>query len=145
MVINPLQELPSIFQKRIKGHFQNSMGSSALRLSSNQSRELVVSYVGFLPKKIKLSSSKQKLGTIVLQADTSLEEVIISGNLKPVNRLESTIPVEVYSPAFLQQNPSPNLLKGSNSSTGFALKSIVRFATRAIFTSMDWKDPTPLS
>ena len=68
--------------------------------------------MGFLPKKIKLSSSNQKLGTLVLEADTSLEEVIISGNLKPVNRLESTIPVEVYSPAFLQQNPSPNLFEG---------------------------------
>ena len=52
------------------------------------------------------------MGTIVLETDKSLDEVIITGNLKPVNRLESTIPVEVYSPAFLQQNPSPNLFEG---------------------------------
>ena len=41
-----------------------------------------------------------------------MKEVIISGNLKPVNRLQSTIPVEVYSPEFLQQNPSPSLFEG---------------------------------
>ena len=95
-----------------KGTLSQLDGGFSIELSSNRSRQLVVSYVGFLPKKIKLSSSNQKLGTLVLEADTSLEEVIISGNLKPVNRLESTIPVEVYSPAFLQQNPSPNLFEG---------------------------------
>ena len=95
-----------------KGTLSQLDGGFSIELSSNQSRELVVSYVGFLPKKIALSSSNQKLDTLVLEADTSLEEVIISGNLKPVNRLESTIPVEVYSPAFLQQNPSPNLFEG---------------------------------
>ena len=68
--------------------------------------------MGFLPKKILINSQNQDLGVIVLGADNSLEEVIISGNLKPVNRMESTIPVEVYSPAFLQQNPSPNLFEG---------------------------------
>ena len=95
-----------------KGTLSQLDGGFSIELSSNQSRQLVVSYVGFLPKKIALSSSNQNLGTLVLQADTSLEEVIISGNLKPVNRLESTIPVEVYSPAFLQHNPSPNLFEG---------------------------------
>ena len=95
-----------------KGTLSQLDGGFSIELSSNKIRELVVSYVGFLPKKIALSSSNQKLGTLVLEADTSLEEVIISGNLKPVNRLESTIPVEVYSPAFLQQNPSPNLFEG---------------------------------
>ena len=82
------------------------------QIFSLQDAELVVSSVGFLPKKIKLTPQRKNLGTIVLETDKSLDEVIITGNLKPVNRLESTIPVEVYSPAFLQQNPSPNLFEG---------------------------------
>ena len=75
---------------------------------------VVISYVGFLPQKKTLTISKeeQDIGEFLLIADNSLEEVIISGNLKPVNRLESTIPVEIYSPEFLQQNPSPNLFEG---------------------------------
>ena len=77
-----------------------------------KTQELVISYVGFLPKKIVITPQNKDLGTLILVTDTSLDEVIISGNLKPVNRLESTIPVEVYAPAFLQQNPSPNLFEG---------------------------------
>ena len=75
---------------------------------------VVISYVGFLPQKktLTISKAEQDLGEFLLLADNSLEEVIISGNLKPVNRLESTIPVEVYSPEFLQQNPSPSLFEG---------------------------------
>ena len=93
------------------GTLSKQDGQFQIEVSSN-SQELVLSYVGFLPKKIVINSQNQDLGVIVLAADNSLEEVIISGNLKPVNRMESTIPVEVYSPAFLQQNPSPNLFEG---------------------------------
>ena len=74
-----------------------------------------------------INSQNQDLGVIVLAADNSLEEVIISGNLKPVNRMESTIPVEVYSPAFLQQNPSPNLFEGIHHQWYVARKLILRF------------------
>ena len=80
----------------------------------NGNYTLIISYVGFLPtkKKITLDTAAIDLGDIVLYTDSALEEVILSGNLKPVNRLESTIPVEVYSPSFLQQNPSPSLFEG---------------------------------
>lgn len=80
----------------------------------NGNYTLIISYVGFLPtkKKITLDTAEIDLGDIVLYTDSALDEVILSGNLKPVNRLESTIPVEVYSPTFLQQNPSPSLFEG---------------------------------
>ncbi len=75
---------------------------------------MVISFVGFLPQKtiLTIQNKEINLGEIILSPDTSLEEVIISGNLKPVNRLESTIPVEIYSPEFIQQNPSPSLFEG---------------------------------
>ena len=68
---------------------------------------VVISYVGFLPQKktLTISKAEQDLGEFLLLADSSLEEVIISGNLKPVNRLESTIPVEIYSPEFFTTKP----------------------------------------
>ncbi|MGB5376357.1 TonB-dependent receptor plug domain-containing protein, partial [Muriicola sp.] len=36
---------------------------------------------------------------------------VVTGTLKPVSRLESPVPVEVYSPAFLQQNPTANVFE----------------------------------
>ena len=95
-----------------KGTISLPDGRFILEISPLVDAELVVSSVGFLPKKIRVTPQRKNLGAIVLETDKSLDEVIITGNLKPVNRLESTIPVEIYSPAFLQQNPSPNLFEG---------------------------------
>jgi len=38
-----------------------------------------------------------------------LNEVVVSGTLKPVKRLESAVPVEVYSPTFFKKNPTPSI------------------------------------
>lgn len=97
-----------------KGTLSNAEGEFQFNDFQKGNSTLVVSFVGFLPikKSIAVENEEIDLGEIILSPDTSLNEVIISGNLKPVNRLESTIPVEVYSPEFLQQNPSPNLFEG---------------------------------
>jgi len=43
--------------------------------------------------------------------DDTLEEVVISGTMKPVLRSESLVPVEVYTPTFLKKNPSSNVFE----------------------------------
>lgn len=102
--------LPSIKQ----GVVTDLQGDFVLENLTSGRYPLVISSVGFLPHKIilEISAAQQDLGEVILSPDNSLDEVIISGNLKPVNRLESTIPVEVYSPAFLQQNPTSSLFEG---------------------------------
>lgn len=44
-------------------------------------------------------------------ATAILQDVVVSGTLKPMRRLESPIPVESYSTAFLKQNPAPSLFE----------------------------------
>lgn len=102
--------LPSIKQ----GVVTDLQGDFVLENLTSGRYPLVISSVGFLPHKtiLEVSTAQQDLGEVILSPDNSLDEIIISGNLKPVNRLESTIPVEVYSPAFLQQNPAPSLFEG---------------------------------
>ena len=43
--------------------------------------------------------------------DDVLEEIVISGTMKPVLRSESLVPVEVYTPAFLKKNPTSNVFE----------------------------------
>jgi outer membrane receptor for ferrienterochelin and colicins len=43
------------------------------------------------------------------QLDNSLSEVVVTGTLKEVNRLESPVPVEVYTPSFFKKNPTPSI------------------------------------
>ncbi len=35
--------------------------------------------------------------------------MVVSGTLKAVKRLESAVPVEVYSPLFFKKNPTPSI------------------------------------
>jgi outer membrane receptor for ferrienterochelin and colicins len=42
-------------------------------------------------------------------SQNELNEVVVSGTLKPVKRLESPVPVEVYTPAFFRKNPTPSI------------------------------------
>ncbi|MFK7920714.1 MAG: TonB-dependent receptor [Bacteroidia bacterium] len=72
---------------------------------------LRVSLVGSQPlvETIRLAKSEKKILTLSLEADLSLEEVVITGTLKEVRRIDSPVPVEVYSPAFFKKNPTPNI------------------------------------
>ena len=40
---------------------------------------------------------------------SEVDEVAISGTLKPVKRLDSPVPVEIYNATFFKKNPSPSL------------------------------------
>ena len=42
----------------------------------------------------------------------ALDEIVITGTLKEVKRMESPVPVEVYREAFLRKNPSFHLFEG---------------------------------
>ena len=47
-----------------------------------------------------------------------LDEIVISGTLKPVLRSESLIPVEVYTPTFFKKNPTPNIFEALQTVNG---------------------------
>jgi outer membrane receptor for ferrienterochelin and colicins len=73
---------------------------------------LQVTGVGF--KKMERSILVKQDETAILNFDlsnfqTSLEEVVVTGTLKAVNRLESPVPVEVYTPGYFRMNPTPSI------------------------------------
>ena len=47
-----------------------------------------------------------------------LDETVVSGTLKPVNRLASPVPVEVYAPSFFRKNPTPNIFEALQNVNG---------------------------
>ena len=55
------------------------------------------------------SSFAQQKDTITQKTENQLEEVVISGTLKAVKRLENPVPVEVITATFLKQNPTSNV------------------------------------
>jgi outer membrane receptor for ferrienterochelin and colicins len=74
--------------------------------------KIQVTSTGFKPivQKISLLENQDLNLDFELEEDQNeLNEVVVSGTLKPVKRLESAVPVEVYSPAFFKKNPTPSI------------------------------------
>lgn len=75
-------------------------------------RILQVSAVGYVPfsQPVVVKPSGITETDIRLQATSSnLNEVVVSGTLRPVSKMESPVPVEVYTPLFFKKNPTASI------------------------------------
>ncbi|MFL9830190.1 TonB-dependent receptor [Flavobacterium sp. ST-87] len=82
--------------------------------------EMVVSYTGLKTrtKKIMVTDTTEIILNFDLKESNTLDEVVITGTLKPVSRLESPVPVEVYKPAFFKKNPTSNIFEALQNVNG---------------------------
>ncbi|GAB3319621.1 TonB-dependent receptor plug domain-containing protein [Larkinella ripae] len=74
--------------------------------------QLVISQVGFetVQKTVVLTAGQTLRQTVDLrEAANTLGEVVITGTMKEVSKLDSPVPVEIYTPKFFQKNPTPNI------------------------------------
>ena len=62
-------------------------------------------------KKVTIATQKELELDCILLNDDSLDEVVISGTLKSVSRLETPVPVEIYTTAFLKKNPTSSVFE----------------------------------
>ncbi|RKR14587.1 outer membrane receptor for ferrienterochelin and colicins [Maribacter vaceletii] len=105
----------------IKGTSTNEKGAFGLQNLSAGDYTLSVSVLGYQPyiKKIALKEKESKTVLIELIASSEeLEETVVTGTLKAVNRLDSPVPVEVYSPTFLKKNPTANIFEALQNVNG---------------------------
>ena len=82
---------------------------------------LKVGYVGFAPhtERIAITAGNTNTLRITLQEDqVSLEDVVVSGTMKEVSKLNSPVPVEVYSAQFFKSNPSPSIFESMQNVNG---------------------------
>ena len=83
--------------------------------------KLKATAMGYLPFTRNISLSENEIKTIAITLIASpeqLDETVVTGTLKPVSRLESPVPVEVYSPAFLKKNPTANIFEALQNVNG---------------------------
>ncbi len=94
------------------GVVTDSLGQFSLRDVPAGRQHLVVSALGYKrhTEHVLVEGGKETVLEIRLLPETgALNEVVITGTMKPVNRIESPVPVEVYTPAFFRKNPTPNI------------------------------------
>jgi len=71
--------------------------------------KLVASYIGYNPDTIPLIPGRSVYNFSLKAGADALGEVVISGTMKEVSKLESPVPVEVYTARFFKSNPAPSV------------------------------------
>ena len=104
-----------------KGVETNEDGFYKFTNISNGSYTIIASFVGFKTeiKNILLTNKPNYILNFNLIEDASvLDDIVISGTLKPVSRMETPVPVEVYTTAFLKKNPTSNIFEALQNVNG---------------------------
>jgi len=83
--------------------------------------KVLASFLGYetTQKKIKLTAGDNvSLDFTMEESFNTLDEIVVTGTMKQVNRLESPVPVEVYNPSFFKKNPTPNIYEALQNVNG---------------------------
>lgn len=116
----PLQMVNIILKKTNKTTVTDEKGSFILKNITSGKYELSASYIGYTTEKttITVADSTEIILDLELKETNSLDEVVVTGTLKPVTRLESAVPVEVYKPTFFKKNPTANVFEAMQNVNG---------------------------
>lgn len=95
-----------------QGAVANNDGAYSLQLPNPGVYTLVISALGYetVFKRVVAKGKETIMLNVSLDvSQTSLNEVTVTGTLKEVSKLNSPVPVEIYTPKFFQKNVSNNL------------------------------------
>jgi len=107
----PLEGASVIVKDFNFGTITDASGAFSLSLSNIKNPKITISYLGYKSFNLKITKISNDLGNIELVSDDKLDEVVISGTLKPVSRLKSPVSVEVYAESFFKANPTSSIFE----------------------------------
>jgi outer membrane receptor for ferrienterochelin and colicins len=93
-----------------RGDLADSLGRLTLTDLPYGEYDLQVSSLGYRDarRRITVGSPRQALRIELSELINELDEIVVTGTMKAVRRSQSIVPVEIYTPAFLRQNPTPS-------------------------------------
>jgi outer membrane receptor for ferrienterochelin and colicins len=102
------------------GTSSNDEGHYQIKNIPSGTYKIVVSSLGYKTKTIKITFNKNEkiIQNFSLVSDNSLDEIVVSGNLKPVSKSASSVPVDVYSKGFFKKNPTPSIFESLQNVNG---------------------------
>ena len=112
----------SIYLKEIKkGAQTDENGKYEITNVEAGSYTIIASYMGYQTERrtiIITVDNKSQINFNLKEDANNLEEVVVSGTMKAVSRMETPVPVEVYTPAFLKKNPTSNIFEALQNVNG---------------------------
>lgn len=108
----PVQFARVFLQGNRLGAISDELGAFNIQDIPPGNYQLIISSSEFkkMTHSITLKKGEQLTVSFTLQANTSqIAEVVVTGTMKEVSKLESAVPVEVYSAKFFKSNPTPSV------------------------------------
>ncbi|MBY0425240.1 MAG: TonB-dependent receptor, partial [Cytophagales bacterium] len=88
-----------------KGHFQLTIPNEITN------PQLAISFIGYQSDTMNISDSKKSIKVFLTPNSKAINEVVISGTMQEMSKLDSPILVEVYNSTFFKKNPTPNIFE----------------------------------
>jgi outer membrane receptor for ferrienterochelin and colicins len=111
----PLEFATLHIQKTKLATVTDSLGTFTINNIPPGNHTLVINMLGyetkFIPISINPAQPSPPLQITLIQTAADLKEVVVSGTLNEVSKLESAVNVEVYSTKFFKANPTPSLFE----------------------------------
>ena len=106
----------SILKKSI---ISDSLGRFKISAEKGENK-YTISFVGFKPKVLKITFENEDFieTKVVLKSDESLKEVVVSGTLRNVSKLNSTVPIKLYKAGYFKANPTASLFEAIENING---------------------------
>ena len=116
----PLEFANVLLKGTSKGAVTDSLGFFRIAEIPSGTYQVQISRIGFLTEtiQVKITDSNTNLSIELKELDSSLDEVVVSGTMQEVSKLDSPVPVEVYKAAFFKANPTPSLFESLQNVNG---------------------------
>jgi outer membrane receptor for ferrienterochelin and colicins len=103
-----------------KRQVTDTAGQFYFQLGKPGRYSLTVTAVGYetFQQNFSFDTQDTLLAVDLRQAVGSMDAVVVTGTMKPVQRLESPIAVEVYTPQFFKKNPAPSIFEALQNVNG---------------------------
>ncbi|MFL1012396.1 TonB-dependent receptor [Flavisericum labens] len=115
----PLAFANVFIKETSKGAMANENGFYTIKGVETGKFTILVSFTGYKTQRKRVTINEENINIdFHLEESEMLDEVVVTGTLKAVSRLESPVPVEVYTPTFLKKNPTPNIFEALQNVNG---------------------------
>jgi outer membrane receptor for ferrienterochelin and colicins len=114
-------ELATVKLSSSLGAVTDSAGSFSITNVPKGKHTINISRVGYQSQARQVVVNENQTTVLQIELATlsdNLGEVVVTGTLKEVKRIESPVPVEVYTPAFFKKNPTPNIFEALQNING---------------------------
>lgn len=117
----PVESATVLLTGKSTGARTDTLGYYVLKNVNPGTHQLQVTAIGFnrLIQSVSVKAGEStKINVELTNAENRMTEVVVTGTLKEVSRMESPVAVEVFKPAYFRRNPTPGIFEALQNVNG---------------------------